>query len=100
MKEIPLILPNFQMNKKEKRCIITSLVTYFIGLGYEGIFSYLHNKRQKALQRAFIAMEKQVNLERNRIFHLEDSMAIYGIYNSEAIEKLINMIQHMHFGWS
>ena len=47
MKEIPLILPNFQKNKKEKRDIITSLVTGFIGLAYEGISSNLHNKRQK-----------------------------------------------------
>ena len=68
MKEIPLILLNFQKNKREKRGIITSLVTGFIGLANEGISSYLHNKRQKALQRVFIAMEKWVNLERNKIF--------------------------------
>ena len=46
MKEIPLILPHFQKNKKEKRGIIASLVTGFIALEYEGISSYLHNKRQ------------------------------------------------------
>ena len=33
----PLILPNFPKNRKEKRGIITSLVTGFIGLAYEGI---------------------------------------------------------------
>ena len=48
-KEIPLILPYFFQNRKEKRGIITLLVTGFIGLVYEGISSYLHNKRQKAL---------------------------------------------------
>ena len=96
MKGIPLILPNFQKKKKERRGIITSLVTGFIGLAYEGISSYLHNKRQKALQRAFIAVEKQVNLERNKIFHFEDQLVMYGICNSETIEKLINMIQHIH----
>ena len=41
-------------------------------------------------------MEKQVNLERNKVFHLEDSMVMYGIYNSETIEKLIDTIKHMH----
>ena len=51
MKEIPLILPTFKKNKREKRGIITTLVTGFIGLVYEGISSYLHNKRQKALQK-------------------------------------------------
>ena len=71
-------------------------MTGFIGLACEGIPNYLHNKRQKALQKAFIAMEKEVNSERNTIFHLEDSMVMYDIYNSEMIEKLINMIHHMH----
>ena len=41
-------------------------------------------------------MKKQVNLERNKIFHLEESVAIYGIYISETIEKLINTIHYMH----
>ena len=66
-KEIPLILPNFPKNRKEKRHIIASLVTGFMGLVYEGISSYLHNKRQKALKKAFMAMENQVNLKRNKI---------------------------------
>ena len=48
-KEISLKLPAFKKNKKEKRGIMTLLVTNFIGLAYEGISSYLHNKRQKAL---------------------------------------------------
>ena len=41
-------------------------------------------------------MEKQVYLERNKIFLLEDSMTMYGIYNLETIEKLNNMKNHMH----
>ena len=62
-KEIPLIVPNFPKNRK-KRGIITSLVTGIIGLAYEGISSYLHNRRQKALKKAFLATENQVNLGR------------------------------------
>ena len=69
MKEIPLILPNFQKNKKEKRGIITSLVGGFIGLAYEGISSYLHTRRQTALKKAFIATENQVNLKGKKKFH-------------------------------
>ena len=41
-------------------------------------------------------MEKQVSLERSKIFHLENSMVMYDIYNSEMIKKLINTIQHLH----
>ena len=95
-KEIPLILPNFQKNKREKRGIITSLVTCFIGLVCKDISSYLHNKRQTALKEAFIAMENQANLKRNKIFHLEDSMVMYGICNSDTLEKLINAVHKMH----
>ena len=51
---------------------------------------------QKASQIAFIAIKKQVNLERKKIFHLEESVVMSGIYNSETIEKFINSIQHMH----
>ena len=37
-KEISLILPNFPNDKKDKRSIIASLITGFIGLAYKGIF--------------------------------------------------------------
>ena len=94
--EIPLILPNFPKNRREKRSLIASLVTFFIGLVYEGISSYLHNKRQKALKKAFVAMENQVNLQRNKIFHLKNLMVMYGIYNSDMLEKLTDTEHKMH----
>ena len=62
-KEISLILPMFPKERKETRSIITSLVTSFIGLAYEGISSYLHNRREIALHKAFMAMENKVYLE-------------------------------------
>ena len=40
--EIYLILP--QIPRKQKCGIITTLVSSFIGLAYEGIFSFLHHK--------------------------------------------------------
>ena len=40
--EINLILP--QMPRKQKHGIITTLVSSFIGLAYEGISSFLHHK--------------------------------------------------------
>ena len=62
-KEISLILPKFSKERKEKRSITSSLVTSFISLTHEGISSYLHSKTQKALHKAFVAMENKVNLE-------------------------------------
>ena len=90
------ILPNFPKDRKDKRSIIASLVTSFIGLAYEGISSYLHNKTQIALHKTFMAMENKVYLQCKIIFHLEDSMVMYVIYNSDTLEKLINTVQKMH----
>ena len=46
--EIALILPTFTKKERQKRGILTSLLTGFIGLAYEGISSFLHYKRQKS----------------------------------------------------
>ena len=105
MKEISLMLPNFPKNKMEKRGLITLLVTGFIELAYKGISSYLYNKnissylynkKQTALKKAFVAMKNQVNLERNKVFHLEDSMVMHNIYNSHTQEKLISTVHKMY----
>ena len=64
-KEISLILPKFPKDRKEKRSIIPSLVASFISLAYEGISSYLHNRRQKELHKAFVAMENKVRTKQN-----------------------------------
>ena len=95
-KEIPLILPNFPKNRKEERGVMASLVTGFIRLAYEGISSYLQIKRQKALNKAFMVKENQVNLQRNKIFHLEDPMVMYSICNLDTSEKLIDTVHKVH----
>ena len=41
-------------------------------------------------------MNKRVNIERNRVFHLEDSMIMYGVYNVDTLEKLIQMVHKMN----
>ena len=94
--ESALILPTFTKQDRQKRCIITSLITGFIGLAYEGISSFLHHKRQKALHKAVHAIENEVHLQCNKIFHLEDSMVMYGIYNSKTLEDLIDTVHKLH----
>ena len=49
----------------------------------------MHNKRQKALHKAVMTMENKVNLQCNKLIHLEDSMVMYGIYNAETSRKII-----------
>ena len=41
-------------------------------------------------------MNKRVNIERNRVFHLEDYMIMYGVYNVDTLEKLIQMVHKMN----
>ena len=94
--ELALILPTFPTQNREKRGIITSLITGFIALVYEGISSFLHHKRQKALHKAVNAMDNKVDLQRNKIFHLEDSMVMYGMYNSGTLEDLIDTVHKLH----
>ena len=81
--EISLILPNLSKDRKEKRGKITS----FIGLGYEGISSFLHNRRHKALHKAVVAMEIKVNLQQNKVIYLENYIVMLGVYNTETLEK-------------
>ena len=76
-----LILPTISKHKTQKRGIITSLITGIIGLAYDDTSSFLHYKRQKALHKAVQAMENKVDMQHNKIIHLEDSMVLYGIYN-------------------
>ena len=94
--EIALILPTFTKTERQKRGILMSLITGFIGLAHEGISSFLHYKRQKALHKAVLAMEKKVDIQHNKNLHLEDSAVMYGIYNSDTLEDLINTVHRLH----
>ena len=89
-------MPQSPRNTKGKRGIITLLISGFIGLAYEGISSFLHNRRRKALHKAVKAMETKTNIQYDKLIHLEDSVVMYGIYNTETSEKLIDMVHHMH----
>ena len=89
-------LTNFPKAREEKRSVIASLTIGFIGLAYEDISNYLHNKSQKALHKVVVAMENEVNWQYNKIINLENSMVMYGIYNAETLEKLITTVHQMY----
>ena len=98
-KEIKLLLP--QVNRKQKCGIITTLVSSFIGLAYEGISSLLQHKQNNPLHKAVDAMNNKANIQCNKLMKLDDTMLIYGIYNAETLEKLIKLYtkfktQHLH----
>ena len=92
--EIKLVLP--QISKKQNCGIITTLVSSFIGLAYEGISSFLHHKRNKALYKAVKAMDNKADIQHNKLIQLENSMLMFSVYNAETLEKLINTVHNIH----
>ena len=94
--ELALILPTFSKQERQKERYYYISLTGFISLAYEGISSFLHYKRQKALHKVVKAMENKVDLQCNDIFHLEDSVVMYGIYNSDNLEALIDTVHRLH----
>ena len=65
--EIGLILPNF--NSREKRFLTTILgriASKVIGLAFEGISSFLHHKRHRALQKAVNVINSKSEINHNR----------------------------------
>ena len=41
-------------------------------------------------------MNDQVNIQYNKLMKLDDTMLMYGIYNMEMLEKLINTVHEIH----
>ena len=100
-KDIGLILPTFPTEKRTKRgailaSILGGITSSVIGLAYEGISNFLHHKGHKALNKSLTLKEKKNNLQKNQIHHLEDTMIMYGIYNSDTLTALIKTIQNLH----
>ena len=98
--DIGKILPKFPTNQRHKHgailtTILGSVASKVIGLAYEGISSFLHHKKHKALHKAVAVMNKRSNIQCNRIHHLEDSMIMYGVYNSDTLKNLIDTVHRM-----
>ena len=63
--DIGKILPKFPTNNRQKcgailASILGSVASKVIGLAYEGISSFLHHKRHKALHKAVAVMNKRL----------------------------------------
>ena len=97
--DIGKILPKFPTDKRQKcgaiLTILGSIASKVIGLAYEGISSLVHHKRHKALHKAVVVMNERSNVQRNQIHHLEDSMIMYGVYNSDTLKDLIDTVHRM-----
>ena len=98
--DIDKILPKFPTDHRHKRgailaSILGTVASSVIGLAYEGISSFLHHKRHNALHKAVAVMDKKTNIQHHRIHHLEDTMIMYGVYNSDTPTDLIDTVHRM-----
>ena len=98
--DIEKILPNFPTDHRHKRGAVLTFVlggiaSSIIGLAYEGISIFLHHKRHKVLHKAVAAMDKKSVLQCNRTHHLEDTMIMYGVHNSDTLKDLIDTVHRM-----
>ena len=89
-----MLLP--QVGKRQKCGIITTVITSFIGLAYEGISNFLQHKRNSGFHKAVNAMNNKANIQHNKLMKLDDTMLMCGIYNVETLEKLINTVCEIH----
>ena len=98
--DIGKILPKFLTDCRHKRgavlaSILGSATSSVIGLAYKGISSFLHHKRHKTLCKAVAVMDKKTNIQCNRIHYLEDTMIMYGVYNSDTLTDLTDTVHRM-----
>ena len=88
---------------EEIKTCIKDLITYcvklrpyVVGLAFEGKSSFLHNRRHKALHEAAHAMSSKVDIQRNKLIHLENILVMCGVYNVESLEKCIKTVHTLH----
>ena len=74
---------------------MASVASSVIRLAYEEISSFLHHKRHQALNKAVAVMDKKTNIQCNRIHHLEDTMIMYGVCNSDTLTDLVETVHRM-----
>ena len=98
--DIGKILSKFPTDNRQKcgailASILGNVASKVIGLAYEGISSFLHYKRHKALHKAVSVMNKKTDTQCSRIHHLEDTMIMYGVYNSDTLTDFIDTVHRM-----
>ena len=72
-----------------------TIASKVIGLAFEGISSFLHHKRHKALQKAVNVINSKAEIGHNSVYYLEDTMIMYGKYNSDTLMDLIKTVHQM-----
>ena len=83
-------------DRKIKERIFSAIIIGFIGLAFEGISSFLHHKRHKALHKVVKAMSISIDMQRNKLLPLENTLVMYRIYNAKTLENLVKTVHALY----
>ena len=75
--------------------ILGTIATKIVNLAFKGLSSFLNHKQHKALQKAVNILNSRTSIDHNRVYHLEDTMIMYGKYSSDTLMELVNMVHQM-----
>ena len=75
--------------------IFAPLVGGLIKIATEGISSWLARKREKAQSQALDKIRQSQEIVKNRIFHYEKEFLMYGQYNIDTLEDIIETMNNL-----
>ena len=73
-----------------------SAVTGLITLAVESLGSYLRNKQEKRINEAVLAMREDNTVVQNTLQQYSNDFLMYGRYNVETLEKVIQTVNSLH----
>ena len=76
--------------------LVISAVTGLITLAVESLGSYLHNKQEKWINDAVLAMREDNTAVQNMLQQYSNDFLMYGLYNVETLEKVIQTVNSFH----
>ena len=76
--------------------LVISAVTGLITLAVESLGSYLHNKQDKRINNAVLAMREDNTAVQNTLQQFSNDFLMYGRYNVETLEKVIQTVNSLH----
>ena len=73
-----------------------SAVTGLITLAVESLGSYLRNKQEKRINNAVLAIREDTTAVQNTLQQYSNDFLMYGCYNVETLEKVIQTVNSLH----
>ena len=93
-KELPSILPKFP--DRPKRGIFTFLTGGLIGMAVEGVKYFIHQRRMKAMRKAYEELSTKQNIQKNQLYQYKQDLLLYGKYSIGTTDEIIDGLNLLH----